>query len=440
MCTKEKIKRLSAAMAAAIACFAVALPQAMAEEWQEKAKLLASDGAADDRLGYSVYISGDYAIVGAYDANESDSGSAYIFKRDGTSWSQQAKLTASDGAADNRFGWSVSISGDYAIVGAIWDDDNGSDSGSAYIFKRDVVSWSQQAKLTALDGAATDYFGYSVSISGDYAIVGALYDDDNGSASGSAYVFKRDGVSWSQQAKLTASDGAVGDNFGYSVSIDGDLAILGACWDDDNGTASGSAYVFKRDGVSWSQQAKLTASDGANGDNFGWSVSISGNLAIVGAYCTDDNGSNSGSAYIFRWNGTSWIQRTELLASDGTLGGHFGWSVSISGDYAIIGAHSDDDSGSDSGSAYIFKRDGVVWSEQQKLLASDGAAYDYFGNSVSISGHNAIVGAYWDDDNGSNSGSAYAFMYCPSADLSGDCKVDFVDFALFGDWWLYGTN
>jgi len=220
------------------------------------------------------------------DGNEPNSGSAYIFRWDGTSWSEQQKLLASDGAAKDFFGGSVSISGDFAIVGAYLDDDKGSSSGSAYIFKLDDRGWSQQQKLLASDAgflpqsgeAATPAktrislplgarFGRFVSISGDYAIVGATAGGDG--YTGSAYIFWWDGISWSEQQKLLASDGAARDKFGYSVSISGDYAIVGAPRDDDNGADSGSAYIFKRDGTSWRQQQKLTASDGAAGDEFG---------------------------------------------------------------------------------------------------------------------------------------------------------------------------
>jgi hypothetical protein len=381
------------------------------------------------------------AIVGANldDDKGTDSGSAYIFSPDDVNcsdWDQTAKLTASDGAASDYFGSSVSVSGDYAIVGAYLDDDKGNESGSAYIFLRSGTSWSQQAKLTASDGAAYDNFGYSVSISGNYAIVGATGDDGKGSA----YVFKRDGTTWSQQQKLTASDGANGDRFGYSVSISGDYAIAGAWGDDDNGSSSGSAYIFKRVDTTWSPQAKLTALDGAVDDAFGYSVSISGDYAIVGAFYDDVNVMvDSGSAYIFLRSGTSWSQQPKLTASDGAAGDRFGYSVSISGDYAIVGAYLDDDNGSSSGSAYILKRDGTNWSEEAKLTASDGAGSDRFGNSVSIGNGYIIVGAYGDD---SFKGSAYMFgkTLCPSADLNDDCKVDFADFAVFAAQWLYGTD
>ena len=252
-------------------------------------------------------------------------------------------------------------------------------------------------KIIAGDGAAGDFFGLSVSIDGDYAIVGAHLDDDNASASGSAYIFRRFGTSWLEEAKLTASDGAVNDLFGRSVSLSGDRAIVGARGDDDNGSSSGSAYIFRRVGTVWTQEAKLTASDGQAGDRFGFSVSVDGDRAIVGADGDDDNGSNSGSAYIFRRFGTSWLEEAKLTASDGAAFDRFGFSVSLSGDRAIVGARVDDDNGSASGSAYIFRRFGTSWLEEAKLTASDGAAFDQFGFSVSLSGDQAIVGAFRDD-------------------------------------------
>ena len=375
-------------------------------------KALANDGAGNDRFGVSVSISGDYAIVGAHndDDNGENSGSAYIFTRNSNAWSQQAKIKPNDGATINRFGISVSISGDYAIVGANQDDDNGANSGSAYIFTRNSNAWSQQAKIKPNDGAANDQFGLSVSISGDYAIVGADNDDDNGDDSGSAYIFTRNDSNWSQQTKIKPNDGTNTDGFGASVSISGDYAIVGSQFDDDNGSASGSAYIFTRNGSTWSQQTKIKPNDGTTVDRFGLSVSISGDYAIVGAIWDDDNGANSGSAYIFTRNSNAWSQQAKIKPNDGAANDQFGLSVSISGDYAIVGADNDDDNGDDSGSAYIFTRNDSNWSQQTKIKPNDGAAGDDF-SSVSISGDDAIVGADNDDDNGSDSGSAYIIKY-----------------------------
>jgi hypothetical protein len=360
--------------------------------------LIAGDPGDRDYFGYSVAIDSDTAIVGALgdDAGES-TGSAYIFTRSVTGWTQQAKLTAADAAAGDEFGLSVALSGDTAIVGALGDDDAGSQSGSAYVFTRSGTTWTQQAKLTAADAAAGDYFGISAALSGDTAIVGAHGDDDAGDSSGSAYVFTRSGSTWTQQAKLTAADGAADDQFGYSVALSGDAAIVGANLDDDAGTASGSAYIFTRSVSIWTQQAKLTATDAAAGDRFGFSVALSGDTAIIGAFQDDDTASGSGSAYVFTRSGTTWTQQAKLTAADAARSDWFGFSVAIDGDTAIVGAIGDDDAGTDSGSAYIVTRSGSTWTQQAKLTVADGASRDSFGRSVALSSDTAIVGAQFYD-------------------------------------------
>jgi RHS repeat-associated protein/uncharacterized repeat protein (TIGR01451 family) len=372
-------------------------------------KLFASDGMPYDNFGYSAAISGDTAVIGAPYADDmgSDSGAAYVFVRDGGSWTQQAVLTADGAIANDYFGYSVAISGDTVVIGAYGDDDRGSSAGAAYVFVRNGSSWSYEAELTAGDGAAYDYFGQSVAISGDTAVIGAPYADDMGSDSGAAYVFVRDGGNWSQEAELTAADGAAYDDFGQSVAISGDTVVIGAYGDDDRGSGSGSAYVFVRSGSSWSQETKLTASDGAAYDYFGQSVAISGDMAVIGAPRDDGTGLDSGSAYVFVRDGGSWSQQAVLTADGAIANDYFGYSVAISGDTVVIGAYGDDDRGSDSGAAYVFVRSGSSWSQETKLTASDGAAYDYFGQSVAISGDTAVIGAPYADDMGSDSGAAH---------------------------------
>jgi hypothetical protein len=386
----------------------------------ESAKLLPSDGAAEDIFGGFVSVSGDVAVVGAHqdDDNGTDSGSAYVFRWNGSSWVQQQKLLPSDGAAVDLFGGAVSVSGDVAVVSADLHDHNGYDSGSAYVFRWNPGapgSWVQEQELLPSDGTAGDYFGRSVYVSGDVALVGAIYNDRP--YPGSAYVFRYDasesicGQKWCEQQKLLASDGAAYDLFGFVVSVAGDVAVVGARWNDDKGTDSGSAYVFRWNGSSWVEEQKLLASDGAADDWFGQSVSVSGNVAVVGAEGDDDNGTDSGSAYVFRWNPGapgSWVQEQKLLPSDGTAGDRFGSHVSVFGDVIVVGAILDDHNGIESGSAYVFRWNGSSWMQEQKLLPSDGAVGDWFG-SVSVSGDVAVVGAALDDDNGSRSGSAYVF-------------------------------
>jgi RHS repeat-associated protein/uncharacterized repeat protein (TIGR01451 family) len=377
-------------------------------------KLTAADGASGDRFGTGLAISGDTLVVGAkYDDDHgSSSGSAYVFVRQGSAWSQQAKLTADDGAAYDEFGHNVAIDGDTIVVGAPGDEN---ESGSAYVFVRQGDVWSQQAKLTADDGVAYDYFGTTVAINGDTIVVGATGDDDE---TGSAYVFVRQGSSWSQQAQLVASDREIYDYFGTSIAIDGDSVrepqrvVVGA---DEDEEGTGAVYVFVRQGSRWGQWAKLTASDGEAYDYFGDSVVIDGDTIVVGASCDDDNGSGSGAAYVFVYDGSAWSQQAKLTAGDGEAGDYFGTSVAIAGDTArglhrvVVGAVGDDDHGSYSGAAYVFARHGNQWSQDAKLTAADGAASDSFAGQVALDGDTIVAGATGDDDLGSASGSAHVF-------------------------------
>jgi hypothetical protein len=369
----------------------------------EVQKLLASDGAANDNFGMSVRIDGDTVVVGSV-GDDDNRGAAYVFIRSGTTWTEQAKLTASDRAMFDEFGRVVAISGDTVVVGAWHDDDKGTDSGSAYVFTRSGTNWTQQAKLTASDGAAADEFGIRVAVDGDTALIGAICDD---TCRGATYVFTRSGAAWAEQAKLVASDRVMYDSFGGGVAIDGDTAVIAAYQSDARGGDSGAAYVFTRSGTTWAQQAKLTASDGAGGDFFGSWVDVGGDTALIGAFFNDANGSDSGAAYVFTRSGATWTQQAKLTASDGVGNQLFGNSVSLDGDTALIGAEYGD--ATFRGAAYLFTRTGTTWTQQAKLAASDGAAEDYFGVSVAISGGKAVIGALFDDDNGTNSGSAYIF-------------------------------
>lgn len=321
--------------------------------WSEQTKLTASDATEYDYFGYAVSVDGDTTVIGARHA-DNNFGSAYVFTRDaGGAWSEQAKLNPSDGVMFDWFGWSVSIDFDTIVVGAKNHSDIADHAGAAYVFTRDVGgTWTEQAELNASDAAAGDSFGSSVSVSGDTAIIGADYDDNGGSDTGSAYVFTRNsGGTWSEQAKLTASDAAEQDWFGCSVSVSGDTAIVGAYGNDDSGRNTGSAYVFTRNtGGAWSEQEKLTGS-GTAVTWFGFSVSNDGDTAVIGVRYDEDGG----SAYVFTRNtGGTWSEQAILTASDAAVGDEFGFSVSVDGDTALVGAHYDEDAGNNSGSAYIF--------------------------------------------------------------------------------------
>lgn len=317
---------------------------------------------------------------------------------------QIAKLTAEDGAAWDWFGRRVALSGDTAIVGSVWDSDAGQTSGSAYIFRETGSGWQQIAKLTADDAAAEDYFGIAVSLSGDTAIVGAAQDDDAGENSGSAYVYREVGGAWVQIAKLIPDDAATGNEFGTCVAIDGDTAVVGGRY----GGAGGSSYVFREVGGAWRQIAALDAGEGQADDG----IAISGDTVLIGAAWDG----TPGSVHVFREGDGGWGEIARLVADDRSDGDFFGVSVSLSGDTAIVGADLDDDAGENSGSAYVFREVDGEWRQIAKLTAKGAAAYDYFGVSVSVSGDTAVVGAYLDDlGHHLDRGSAYVFQQAGGA-------------------------
>ena len=324
--------------------------------WEQQARLTANDGAAGDLFGYSVDIRGDYIAVGACwddDAGEK-SGSVYIFQRDDRRWTQQTKIIAADAGADNRFGIDLALDDGYLLVGAFFDDDAGERSGSAYVFKLDGSGWTQQSKLAADDAAAGDWFGVSVDIDDGYAVIGARYDDnDRGEDAGAAYVFKEEGTDWQQTQKLTAFDGAAGDLF-HVVSISGGWIAVGAYGNDAGGDNAGAIYLFGRDGDSWVSDIKYFMPDAA-GDLFGASVSIQGRTLVVGANGDDDNGAGAGAVTIFHFDGTNWRMSQKITAADGEAGDYFGLATAVSDGDVIIGARNDDDMGENAGAAYIYQ-------------------------------------------------------------------------------------
>lgn len=349
------------------------------ESWDQLVKLAASDPMDENLFGWVVAMDGDYAVVGAQ-GNTNYTGAVYVFHYDGMTWILQARLVASDGARAERFGYSVGIDGDTIIVGANLH----AGTGAAYIFVRDGTSWTQQAELTASDGLISDEFGDSVAVSGDTAVVGAAYAGIGGDWSGSAYVYKRTGTSWAEEAKLRASDAAASDQFGWSIAIDGDTVVVGSVYDESQ---TGSAYVFTRSGTTWTQAQKLVANDAAVEDAFGVSVAIDGNSIAIGAGWKN---TFVGAAYVFVYDGSSWVQQAELTASDGTNGNEFGMAVDISGDRVAVGARFVN---MWTGEAYIFDRDGTTWSEAAHFNATDGEYFDQFGWSIALDGNMVLMGA-----------------------------------------------
>jgi len=385
-----------------------------------ESKVLADNPSSNDYFGTSVAISNDgaYAIVGSIseDTSGSGAGAAYVYVRSGSSWSQQQMLKASDAMANGIFGYSVAMSSDgtYAVVGARYQNAN----GAAYVYIRSGTSWTQQAKLTASNAGTGDAFGWSVDISNDgtYIIVGAKDEDSTASSSGSAYVFIRSGTSWSEQQKINGSGAIVNGYFGYSASINSDGTYIAIGAYGDNNMDYGAVHVFSRSGTTWSEQQKIVAGDQGVSDHLGVSVSISGagDYVIAGAWGSETGGSNAGAAYIFSRSGTTWSQQQKIQSTDIGANDHFGWSSNISndGNYVIVGAHYEGTGGGEAGAAYIFNRDGTTWSQVRKLQAADKATSDYFGNSVYLStdASFAICGSQYETTSpNSAQGAAYIF-------------------------------
>jgi hypothetical protein len=368
---------------------------------------VASEVAAGDFFGFAVAVEGSTALVGAEfdDDNGENAGAIYVFTRSGGVWTEQQKLTAEDGSAGDFFGYSIAMHGEIAVIGAWGDDDNGSNSGSAYVFRRTAGGWTEWQKLTAGDGEAFDQYGQRVDVDSQTAVIGAISNDDDGAV----YVYRRSHGGWVEQQKLTDDNGTDADQFGGAVAVDGATILVGAVLDDENGSNAGAVYAFTRSAGVWSEQQKLMSSDGAGDDNFGGHLALDGDIAFIGAALDDDNGDNSGSVYVFARSAGPWTEEQKLLASDGEKDDQFSDGIALDGGIAVIGAFSDDYSGAESGSAYVYARVAGAWAEQYKLVASDGAPGDFFGRPVALDGSTAVIGAYFADHSGDVSGSAYVF-------------------------------
>jgi MYXO-CTERM domain-containing protein len=328
----------------------------------------------------------------------------------------EQRLEASDAAEFDQFGYSVSLASDHALLGAYGEDFY---RGAVYVFVQSGSAWSEEQKLVASDAGEGDDFGWSVSLGADRALIGAYADD---SYRGAAYVFVQSSSAWSEEQKLVASDGADSDDFGWSVALAGDRALVGAPGSD---TSRGAAYVLVRSGSFWSEEQKLIASDGAEGDQLGYSVSLAGDRALVGAPGSD---TSRGAAYVFVRSSGSWTLEQKLVASDGAESDQLGVSVSLGADRALLGAYWDD---SLRGAAYVFVRSSGSWTEEQKLVASDGAEGHRFGNSTSLGADRALIGAY---GNNYARGAAYAFVRSGGSWTEGQKLVasDGADNDLFG--------
>jgi hypothetical protein len=364
-------------------------------------QLASPTGTASDAFAAASAASTDTIVFGAPGRRvglNAFQGQGSVFRFVGAAWAIEATLNSTDGAANDLLGSSAAISGDTIVLGAPGKTVGiNSFRGAAYVYTRSGSVWTQQSQLLASDGTAGDSFGCSVSIFGDTVVVGA-YSKASGSSfnQGAAYVFTRVGTVWAQQAKLSATDAAANDFFGFSVSAGLDTVVVGASSKSVSGNlAQGAAYAFNRVGSDWTQQAKLVATDGAPGDSFGNSVSLSGNTVLIGAqYKAAGPNEYQGAGYVFTRSGAVWTQQAKLVASDGAAFDYLGSSCVLSGDTAILGAPNQTVGGIEAqGSAYVFTRAGSTWNQQSKLLENNGLAGDAFGTSVALAGSVAVGGA-----------------------------------------------
>ncbi|MHC4844843.1 MAG: IPT/TIG domain-containing protein, partial [Planctomycetota bacterium] len=388
------------------------LSPAAAQTFEDE--LTASDAAFGDQLGGSVSMSGDTLVAGAR-SDDSSKGAAYAFRRGTGGWTEEQKLTGSGTVAQDWFGASVSIDGDVIVSGAPDPFDPfgpASGPGDVFVFRRTGVTWSQEDTFSSSDGQTLDQFGFSVSVSGTRAAVGARGDEPSGpgarfNGTGAAYVFTESGGNWTQQDKVTASDAASGDGFGHAVHLDGDVLVVGA----PGKTGGGAVYVFRRSGSNWNQEQKMTASDAAAGDEFGYSVSVSGDVLVVGAYQNDDGGTDSGSAYVFRRTAGTWNEEQKLLAGDAAADDFFGTAVDIEGEDVLVGAWGEN---LGAGAAYRFEKPAATWNQTAKLTRPNTGL---LGAGVAVSYPFAAAGAPITDSVAGFAGAAYTWCTSPGPSL-----------------------
>ena len=372
---------------------------ALAKSQTEDQRLTASDGA-DMFFAYAVSIDGDTAIVGASrdDWAGDGSGSAYVFRLEDGQWVQRQKLTASDASPGDHFGSTVALSGDTAFIGASSNDEAGEDAGAEYVFRFDGDQWVQRQKLTASDARENDRFGSNVALVGGRALIHASNDSDRAFRAGSVYAFEFDGSQWIETQEFTADDVEAGDWFGISPSLSGEVAIMGARRVNEGG----AAYIFRHDGTEWVQQQKLLAFNPAEVDVFGIESSISGDFAFVGS-----DGYRSGDpvyAYVFRYDGTEWVEFQALGPFEKDI-----TSAVVRGDTALIGSHGP--APAIPGSAYLFRFDGSRWVEDAEFAASDATPNQFFGRKLAISGGFAMLGDPSIDNGDGTQGAVYAYKF-----------------------------
>lgn len=409
---------------------ALALGCAGARAQVQSAKLLASDGYPGQSFGRAIDADGDWTLVGVLLDSQVGpaSGAAYTYRRRGSEWFETQKLLASDSQAGDNFGCSVAIDGSTLVVGSQSEDPQGVfAAGSAYVFELRGGVWRESAKLNSAPLASNAFFGYSVAIDGDRILVGARTEHAVALNSGAAYLFERSGLDWVQTARFVANDGANWDFFGQSVALHGDTALIGSSADGPSGGSDhGAAYVFELNGVAWTQVAKLRASDGGASSAFSNHLALGDGVALISAYAHSHGIPGSGSVYAFERQGGVWTQTQELRAHSPGPSQYFGASVALSGELALIGASNEPSAAQSHGAAYVFRRAPSGWIEIGRVQANDAAYADHFGGRVALSDSTAVIGVSQRDDlcpqdPACNSGAVYVFDLAADARQFGWC-------------------
>jgi hypothetical protein len=346
--------------------------------WRLQATLIGLDSAAGDEFGYAVAISGDTAVVGARNHGPAEPGAAYVFVRNGGTWSQQAKLTGIGVLQFSEFGSAVAIENDTVLVGTRGGGNTLSvRPGAVYVFTRSAATWLQQVQIVPADALHADQFGAALTLSGTTAVIGAPRADTSGGAdAGAAYVYTGSGSAWNLQQKISAADGASSDQFGSAVALSGDTVLIGAPLDDTlSQVNAGAAYIFVRSGVSWSPQAKLLTQATSESLTLGSSVALAGDLAVLGAAVGVQQPGNvgTGTAHVFTRSGTAWAERTRLAASDSNAGDRFAQVMALDGDRVLLGAPEADLAGgvANAGAAYVFRGSAAAWVLETRLDGAD---------------------------------------------------------------------
>ncbi len=359
-------------------------------------RIVAQDGSAGRRFGYSVSIDGNWMAVGAPGLAQNDGykGAVYIYTMSNSQWSFHSLVTAADNQSFNFFGSSVSLYKEWLLVGAHADTSHGSYSGSAYLFQRVNNAYVQRAVFRS--SHASDLFGSSAAMGDGFCVVGARAAGGSPSGAGAVYVYRQNGsnpTDWIADGTLTAADGKANNAFGAAVAVSGNRVLVGAPFTKASPASAGTAYIFEKVSGTWTQKAKLAPVNGSARNLFGSAVDIDGDWAVIGAYREDNKYFDDGSVYVYRLSSSAWSLDVELTAADADSGDFFGCSVALKNSFLIVGAPGDNGTYRDSGSIYAFLRTGGSWVMTTKKGPVDARDFDRFGSAVDIGPNAAAAGA-----------------------------------------------